>query len=412
MLQTKKAGPASQTPCPKCSATAPVRVVRIPEYVPDAQSELEFESGMQAMEEHLPDVYDACLFSGTVATRFGQLYIVSSGCDTPAPELAFEGQRNGLCGGAVEGSLFLAVGMNAGEVLLSVSTCRSPPRSHHEDEIVEVSCSFLGPYAYLKGWGGEILAKLPLPAGRYRASYTASNFGEAPGRCKVNPTVEHYSVVLWPEPPYPDAVVKRTAQAAAYWHKLMQKRHFPLEPVTPSTLPKPAVVYDSQMFTCYGIFTAISHNVQGLPPHEAMAGQANGICGGALPGGLFLTVGIHTGHVKIAVELHDYAPPIDTSWDEIVEAPCNFTSLPVSFNSWDGDGLYLPLDDGGEYRARFCAKSFGKTDQLLPHGGETDECYRLLLWPEAWRPDAVLKQTSDTAAYWHSAWKRAPITVI
>jgi hypothetical protein len=402
MLQTKIMDPTSQGSCPTCSINAEVAVVRIPEYVPDAQAQANFEGVMQAIEERLPQVYDACLFSETVATRFGQLYIVSPGCDYLAPELAFEGQRNGLCGGAVEGGLFLAVGMHAGEVALSVEICASPPHHLHGDEIVEVSCTFFGPHAYLKGWGGEILAKLPLLAGQYRARYTASDFGDAPGRFKDRPIKESYSVVLWPEPPCPDSIVLRSAQAAAYWHKLMQKRHFPLEPKKLPTQPRPAVVFDSHMHTCYGIFTVLSRNCHELQPHEAMAGQANGICGGAVAGGLFLTVGLHTGNVRIAVELHDYAPPIDPSWDEIVEAPCNFTALPVCLNSWDGGGIALPLDDGGEYRARFCAKSFGKTDSQRPHGGETDECYRLFLWPEARRPDVVIKQTSEAAAYWHS----------
>jgi hypothetical protein len=328
---------------------------------------------------------------------------VSLGCDSPCPELAFEGQRNGLCGGAVEGGLFLAVGMHAGAALLSVSICDSAPPDIHGDEIVEVSCTFFGPHAYLQGWGGEILAKLALPAGQYRARYSARNFGEAPGRLKDSPNTESYSLVLWPLVRRPDVVVRRTAQAAAYWHKLMQKRHYLLEPAKPPRVQKPAVVFDGKMHTCYRTFTVISRNFHSLQLHEAMAGQANGICGGAVAGGLFLIVGIHTGNVRIAVELHEHAPPIDASWDEIVEAPCNFTSLPVVFHSWDGDAVELPLDDGGEYRARFYAKNFGKSEEQRPPDWETDECYRLLLWPEAKRPDAVIKTTSDLAAYWHSA---------
>ena len=402
MVQTPNADPASPAPCPRCAITAGVAVVRIPKHAPDSYTDPNFAGVMQAMEEHLPQIYETCLFSNYVPARFGQLYIVSPGCDSPCPELAFEGQRNGLCGGAVDGVLFLAVGMHAGAALLSMSICESPPPDLHGDEIVEVSCTFFGPHVYLKGWGGEILAKLPLLAGQYRARYSASNFGEAPGRLKDSPNTESYSLVIWPEPRRPDAVVRRTAQAAAYWHKLMHNWHFPLESSKPPRVQKPAVVFEGNIHTCYCTFTVLSRNFHYLQLHEAMAGQANGICGGAVAGGLFLTVGIHTGDVRIAVELHDYAPPIDTSWDEIVEAPCNFTSLPVWFNSWDGDGFELPLDDGGEYRARFYAKSFGKSESTWPPDWEADECYRLLLWPEAWRPDAVIKQTSDTAAHRHS----------
>ena len=401
MELTNNQGTTPPAPCPKCSVNTEVEVIRICEHVPAAHAQDSFDGVMQALEERWPQVYEGCLFSEPVTTHFGQLYLVSLGCDALAPELAFAGQRNGLCGGAVKGGLFVAVGMHAGEVMLSVEICASPPQHLYGDEIVEVSCTFFGPHAHVQGWGGEVLGKFPLPAGQYRARYTAGDFGDAPGRFKDRPITESYCVVLWPEPPRPDAVIRRTTQAAAYWHKLMQARHFPFEPPKPPTVAKPAVVFDSEMFTCYGIFTVVSTNCHELQPHEAMVGQANGLCGGAVAGGLFLTVGLHTGNVRIAVELHDTAPPLDQWWDEIVEAPCNFTALPVYLNSWDGGGIPLPLDDGGQYRARFCAKSFGKTDSLRPHGGETDECYRLFLWPEAWRPDAVVKQTSDRTAHRH-----------
>ncbi len=244
-----------------------------------------------------------------------------------------------------------------------------------------------------------------MPAGTYRARYSASNFGKAPGRCKSNPIVESYQLALWPELPRPDVVVQRSAQAAAYWHKLMHKRNFPRE-APPPRLPKPLVVFDGAIHTCYGIFTVMSRNFDGLEPLEAMAGQANGLCGGAVSGGLFLSVGVHTGKVRISIELHDFAPPVDLSWDEIVEAPCNFTALPVTFRNWDGDGFGLPLDDGGEYRVRLYAKSFGKWESRFPDRTETDECYRLLLWPEARRPDAVIKETSEKAIHRHSNWTK------
>ncbi len=81
--------------------------------------------------------------------------------------------------------------------------------------------------------------------------------------------------------------------------------------------------------------------------HEYFAGQQNGLCGGAVPGCLFLITGLHTGTVGMVVELHDHPPAQDDSWEEIVE---------VSFRS----------------------------------AGEASLV-----------PDRVVKQTSAIAAYWH-----------
>jgi hypothetical protein len=53
--------------------------------------------------------------------------------------------------------------------------------------------------------------------------------------------------------------------------------------------------------------------------HEYFAGQQNGLCGGAVPGCLFLITGLHTGTVGFVVELHDQPPAQDDSWEEIVE---------------------------------------------------------------------------------------------
>lgn len=46
-------------------------------------------------------------------------------------------------------------------------------------------------------------------------------------------------------------------------------------------------------------------------------------------------------------------------------------------------------------------------DRAHSHCEPVDD-YLLTFWPAPESPDAVLKQTSQTAAYWHSAWKEAP----
>jgi hypothetical protein len=53
---------------------------------------------------------------------------------------------------------------------------------------------------------------------------------------------------------------------------------------------------------------------------ECFGGQHNGLCGAAAAGKLWLVTGLHSGRVGFTVEVHDEAPPLDDSWEEIVEA--------------------------------------------------------------------------------------------
>jgi hypothetical protein len=161
------------------------------------------------------------------------------------------------------------------------------------------------------------------------------------------------------------------------------------------------VLFSGSLLTSYRQFTVLSPDQEDIMPDDARAGQVNGLCGGAVHGGLFLTVGIHTGQVPMRVELHPAAPPIDQSWDEIVEASCEFAGTPLYLFGWAGDSdAELDMPDG-QYRARFCARAFGATEQLGGDSSDSGEHYLLMFWPEAPRPDQILKQTAAAAIYWH-----------
>ena len=54
---------------------------------------------------------------------------------------------------------------------------------------------------------------------------------------------------------------------------------------------------------------------------DAFVGQVNGLCGGAVPGFLFMTTGLHTGHVGFTVERHDHRPRADDAWEESSKLP-------------------------------------------------------------------------------------------
>ena len=135
----------------------------------------------------------------------------------------------------------------------------------------------------------------------------------------------------------------------------------------------------------------------------SMRGQANGLCGAAVPGALVLITGLHTGQVQFAVDAADHRPPLDQAWEEVVEVSLT-TTRSLSLVTWAGENAYPLGLPPGSYRVRYCASGM---DRAHSHCEPVDD-YLLTFWPAPESPDAVLKQTSQTAAYWHSAWKEAP----
>uniref|UniRef100_UPI000D1B4D3D hypothetical protein n=1 Tax=Streptomyces scabiei TaxID=1930 RepID=UPI000D1B4D3D len=143
---------------------------------------------------------------------------------------------------------------------------------------------------------------------------------------------------------------------------------------------------------------------------EAFAGQSSGLCGAAIPGALWLTTGLHTGSVGFTVEVHDQAPPLDPSWEDVVEV----SFRPLSANSvlmeWAGEDAWALDLDRTDYRVRYCATGMDAAregDTRLDDDPQLDR-YLLQFWPASPRPDQVLKQTSQNAAYWHDYARRQP----
>ncbi|MFD3514727.1 hypothetical protein [Streptomyces sp. NPDC058657] len=137
---------------------------------------------------------------------------------------------------------------------------------------------------------------------------------------------------------------------------------------------------------------------------DPRAGQSNGLCGAANPGELFLTTGLHTGRVGLTVEVHETEPPLDEQWEEVVEVSFRPGSTEIAVVPW-GEGPIcstdLPVTD---YRVRYCGRGMDVTpdDELsVLDGGPTVDHYLLQFWPAGHAPDRVVKQTTQSAAYWH-----------
>lgn len=139
------------------------------------------------------------------------------------------------------------------------------------------------------------------------------------------------------------------------------------------------------------------------------AGQQNGLCGAGVPGGLWLVTGLHTGRVAFTVKVHDVGPEPDSSWEEIVEVSFRVDHAHVLLVEWAASEVYpLPLDRG-DYRVRYSAQHMDAAHDHPPEGGEPLDRYLLQFWRSPPTPDAVLKQTSSAAAYWHDHARRLPI---
>ena len=162
----------------------------------------------------------------------------------------------------------------------------------------------------------------------------------------------------------------------------------------------PLTAYDGRLHVHYGQACVLSPQCDMLAPEDAFAGQVNGLCGAAVPGGLFLVTGLHTGVVGLVVQVHAAAPPVDESWEEVVEAPWTVASGPVRLQDWDGGGVCtIPLEPGA-WRVRWCARRFGE-DPEDDDARAPIEHYALQFWPALHAPDTVLRQRSAKAAYWN-----------
>ncbi|WP_018635166.1 hypothetical protein [Parafrankia elaeagni] len=166
------------------------------------------------------------------------------------------------------------------------------------------------------------------------------------------------------------------------------------------------ILFSGEVSVHYSQLTVESQRDSLIPDlSTAFHGHQNGLCGSAVAGALFLITGLHTGRVGFTVELHDGPPPIDGSWEEIVEVSYEPASADVLLLQWAGEAWW-PLDlDQTTYRVRYSGAGMDAAkaaDTRLSDTPQLDR-YRLQFWPGPAAPDRVIRQTSAIAAYWHAA---------
>ncbi|WP_380286521.1 hypothetical protein [Kitasatospora purpeofusca] len=143
---------------------------------------------------------------------------------------------------------------------------------------------------------------------------------------------------------------------------------------------------------------------------EAFAGQDAGLCGAAIPGALFLVTGLHTGSVRVTVEVHDVAPAPDPVWEDVVEVSFRPASHRSRLMQWAGEASWeLDLEER-DYRVRYCAHGMdaGRGRDTRLAGEPHVDRYLLQFWPAPPGPARVLRQTAEAAAYWHDYARRLP----
>ena len=141
---------------------------------------------------------------------------------------------------------------------------------------------------------------------------------------------------------------------------------------------------------------------------QARGGQVNGICGAAVPGMMALTTGLHTGSVPLVVEALDVSPTADGDWDDIVEVSFVTDDANLALSAFD-DTAEFQLPAAGTYRVRYCASGMDAAHSAtrMPDEPVIDR-YRLTFWPAPAAPDAIVRQTSEMAAYWHRVARDTP----
>ena len=172
-----------------------------------------------------------------------------------------------------------------------------------------------------------------------------------------------------------------------------------------------AIVFNQEIHVHYGQFYVESRTedvFEGLT--ESLGGQANGLCGAAVPGLLVLITGLHTGRTRVTVEVLDAPPPVGGEWEDAVEVSFRPATTKTILAQWAGEASWpLPLAPI-DYRLRYSAIGMDEArgrDTVLAGQALLDR-YLLQFWPALPTPDAVIREASRCAAYWHAHARSLP----
>ena len=156
-------------------------------------------------------------------------------------------------------------------------------------------------------------------------------------------------------------------------------------------------VFDGEIGVLDGQLWIASENDDiGPDMYASFSGQQNGLLGAAEEGTLRLITGVSDGDVRLSVHVVDREPQLDESWEDCVEVSFSPTAAVVSLFDWDGVAVFqIPLSEAS-YRVRYAIRGADAGS-----AGTETEVSSLWFWPAPARSDAIIRQTSESAAYWH-----------
>lgn len=163
------------------------------------------------------------------------------------------------------------------------------------------------------------------------------------------------------------------------------------------------VIFDRVVRTDYGQLDFIWGDDFGFDGDfdRFFRGQVNGLAGAASDEGLYVNLARRSGGSPVQVVLLDTEPPTQDGWEDVVEVSI---SVPPDseprWSTWAGqESGDLPIPCG-TYRGRVHARGrdAGRDGEFAD--GPVD-WYLVELWPAPAAPDAILRETSADATYWH-----------
>ena len=95
-------------------------------------------------------------------------------------------------------------------------------------------------------------------------------------------------------------------------------------------------------------------------------------------------------------------PGLDDSWQDVVEVSVDLTSSDLTLATFD-NAYACQVPRNGWHRARYSVTEMDAGQELdtTADGEAAPDRYLLQLWPAEHAPDAVVRQASEIAAYWH-----------
>ena len=163
------------------------------------------------------------------------------------------------------------------------------------------------------------------------------------------------------------------------------------------------VLFDGLLPVHYGFFNLVS-DVEAEPDLvAARRGQSNGLVGAKLPNQLAFVTGLHTGEVPLRIEWSQDAPSLPgPEWEDTVEVSWEATSNEVGLSSFE-DFHDLNLPQTGWHRVRYSASAMqaGNDMDTPDEDEEAPDRYLIELWPKPPAPDAIIREGSEIARYWH-----------